>query len=95
MANTKSAKKRIKINKRNRLQNKFYKSSIRSLIKRFLKDLHIYKTLNSSEKKKKIEKTLSSIYQIIDKTVKCRVFHKNKAARKKARLYRSMKLYIN
>jgi len=53
MANTKSAKKRIKINKRNRLQNKFYKSSIRSLIKRFLKDLHIYKTLNSSEKKKK------------------------------------------
>ena len=43
MANNKSAKKRIKITKRNRLQNRFYKSSVRSLIKNFLKDIEIYK----------------------------------------------------
>jgi small subunit ribosomal protein S20 len=37
MANNKSAKKRIEINKRNRLRNRFYKSSVRTLIKLFLK----------------------------------------------------------
>ena len=36
MANSKSAKKRIEINKRNRLQNKYYKTSVRTLIKLFL-----------------------------------------------------------
>ena len=43
MANNKSAKKRIEITKRNLLQNRFYKSSVRTLIKVFLKDLDIYK----------------------------------------------------
>jgi small subunit ribosomal protein S20 len=37
MANNKSAKKRIKINERNRLRNRFYKSSVRTLIKVFFK----------------------------------------------------------
>ena len=40
MANNKSAEKRIEITKRNRLRNRFYKSSVRTLIKVFLKDLH-------------------------------------------------------
>ena len=35
MANNKSAKKRIEINKRNRLKNRYYKSSVRTLIKIF------------------------------------------------------------
>ena len=43
MANNKSALKRIRINKRNRLQNKFYKSSVRTLIKMFFKRLEEYK----------------------------------------------------
>ena len=34
MANTNSAKKRIQIAERNRLQNKNYKSSVRTLMKR-------------------------------------------------------------
>jgi small subunit ribosomal protein S20 len=37
MANNKSAKKRIQINERNRLRNRFYKSSVRTLTKTFLK----------------------------------------------------------
>jgi small subunit ribosomal protein S20 len=37
MANNKSAKKRIEINERNRLRNRFYKSSVRTLTKFFLK----------------------------------------------------------
>ena len=62
MANNKSAKKRILISKRNNLQNRFYKSSVKTLTKRFLKDLEIYK---GSKKN---------------------VYHKNTAARKKAKL---------
>ena len=45
MANNKSAKKRILINKRNRLQNRFYKSSVRTLTKSFFgQNLETYKT---------------------------------------------------
>ena len=45
MANNKSAEKRIEITKRNRLKNRFYKSSVKTLIKAFLKELGIYKLL--------------------------------------------------
>jgi ribosomal protein S20 len=37
MANNKSAEKRIKTNERNRLTNRFYKTSVRTLIKSLLK----------------------------------------------------------
>ena len=37
MANNKSAKKRIQINERNRLRNRRYKSSVRTLTKGFFK----------------------------------------------------------
>ena len=86
MANNKSAEKRIEINRRNRLQNRFYKSSVRTLIKVFLKDLEIYKTSQNLEEKEKIKKLLSSVYSLIDKGTKKNVFHKNAAAKKKARL---------
>lgn len=86
MANSKSAKKRIITNERNRLQNRFYKSSVRSLIKTFFSDLEVYKMSQSQEDKKKVQKILSSIYSLIDKGTKKNVFHKNAAARKKAKL---------
>ena len=86
MANTKSAKKRIHINKRNRLENRFYKSSVRTLIKVFFKDLETYKISKNSEDKENLKKILSSIYSLIDKGTKKNVFHKNAAARKKAKL---------
>ena len=86
MANSKSAEKRIEINKRNRLQNKYYKTSVRSLIKIFFQTLDIYKISQSSEDKEKLKKILSSIYSIIDKGTKKNVFHKNMAERKKAKL---------
>jgi len=86
MANTKSARKRILISKRNNLQNRFYKSSVKTLIKRFLKDLKIYKNSQSNADKKKLELLLNSIYSLIDKGSKRNVYHKNTAARKKAKL---------
>ena len=86
MANNKSAEKRIEITKRNRLQNRFYKSSVRTLIKGFFKDLEIYKTSKNPAEKEALQKILGSIYSLIDKGTKKNVFHKNAAARKKAKL---------
>ena len=91
MANNKSAKKRIEINKRNRLRNRFYKSSIRTLIKVFLKNVESYKTSQDPIDKEKAKKILNSIYSLIDKGAKKHVFHRNTAARKKSRLAGSFK----
>ena len=86
MANSKSAVKRIEINERNRLRNRFYKSSVRTLIKVFLKNLEAYKISKNPEDKEKLEKNLNSVYSLIDKGTKKNIFHKNAAARKKAKL---------
>ena len=86
MANSKSAEKRIDINKRNRLRNKYYKTSVRTLIKLFFTNLELVEASTSTEDKKKLKEILSSIYSLIDKGTKKKVFHKNTAARKKAKL---------
>lgn len=86
MANNKSAEKRIRTNERNRLQNRFYKSSVRTLTKTFLKDLEVYKESKTPEQKEKLIKMLSSVYSLIDKGTKRNVFHRNTAARKKSQL---------
>ena len=82
MANNKSARKRIETNERNRLQNRYYKTSVRTLTKLFLKTL-AEQTPESKEKSKTI---LNSIYSFLDKGTKKNIFHKNTAARQKARL---------
>lgn len=92
MANNKSAKKRITINERNRLQNRRYKSSVKTLTKAFFHNLETYKISNSLEEKQKLQKILSSAYSLIDKGTKKKVFHKNAAARKKAKLASYVKL---
>jgi small subunit ribosomal protein S20 len=91
MANNKSAEKRIEITKRNRLRNRFYKSSVRTLIKVFLKDLEVYKTSKDPNDKEKAKKILNSIYSLLDKGAKKHVFHKNFTSKKKSRLASSLK----
>lgn len=91
MANNKSAKKRIEINKRNRLRNKYYKTSVRTLIKLFFANLEIYKNSQTVEDKKKVQEILNSVYSLMDKGTKKNIFHKNLAARKKAKLVASFK----
>lgn len=86
MANNKSAEKRIDVNKRNRLKNRYYKSSVRTLIKTFFQNLEDYKVSKSPEDKEKLQKILSSVYSMIDKGTKKNVYHKNTAARKKSKL---------
>ena len=86
MANNKSAEKRIKTNERNRLKNRLYKSSVRTLTKTVLQNLEIYKKSQSVEDKAKVQNLLNSIYSLIDKGTKKNVFHKNAASRKKSQL---------
>jgi len=86
MANIKSAQKRILVTERNRLQNRFYKSSVRTFTKQFLNALETYKSSQSSDDKVKAQKLLSSVYSLLDKGTKRNVFHKNTAARKKSKL---------
>ena len=92
MANNLSAKKRILIAKRNRLQNRFYKTSVRTLTKMFIKSLETYKNSKNLEDREKSQKILNSIYSLIDKGSKRNVFHKNTAARKKSKLALQLKL---
>ena len=92
MANNKSAKKRILIAKRNRLQNRFYKTSVRTLTKMFTNSVEVYKVSQTTEDRDKSQKILNSIYSLIDKGLKKNVFHKNTAARKKSQLARQLKM---
>ena len=91
MANTKSATKRILISRRNRLQNRFYKSSVKTLIKVFLSDIETYKVSRNPNDKEKAQTVLNLIYSLIDKGSKKKVFHKNTASRKKSKLAARLK----
>ena len=78
-------RKSVKQNRRNRIINKRYVSTIKTLSKLF--NLKV-KEFNTSEDKpkQKIEtlSVLKNLYSIIDKAVKKGVLHKNTAARKKS-----------
>lgn len=87
MANSKSAKKRIEINERNRLRNKAYKSTIKTIYK---KCLIAIENMNSNEKVK-VEDLISLSYSKIDKAVQKGVLHSNTGASKKASLAKSFK----
>ena len=91
MANSKSAKKRIITAERNRLQNRFYKSTVRTLTKVFNTNLQIYQMTPTDENKQKVQNILNSVYSLIDKGCKKNIFHKNTAARKKSQLFFNFK----
>lgn len=92
MANSKSALKRIQINERNRLENRFYKSSSRTLTKKFLIQLENYKISKDPDDKIQAQILLSLVYSLIDKSCKKNIIHKNTAARKKSQLALKLKV---
>ena len=57
MANTNSAKKRIQIAERNRLENKNYKSTVRTLMKRCFVACGIFEKEPGDESKADLQKT--------------------------------------
>jgi len=94
VANNKSAKKRIQIAERNRLINKSYKSTVRTLTKKTLSNCEKYKKDPNSDNKDLIQATVNQTFSLIDKAVKKNVLHKNNGANKKSRLNKLVKSFL-
>nr|YP_009294229.1 ribosomal protein S20 [Palmaria palmata]AOM67669.1 ribosomal protein S20 [Palmaria palmata] len=88
MAKNLSVMKRIAVAERNRCQNKVYKSTIKTLTKKYLEEL------NQPSSSQDVQLMLNKVYSKIDKAVKRRILHKNNAARKKAFLAKALKLSL-
>ena len=86
MANNNSAKKRIQIAERNRLINKSYKSTVRTLTKKTQESCAKYKKDPSEDNKSLVKTSLNKAFSLIDKAVKKNVLHKNNGANKKSKI---------
>lgn len=91
MANIKSAIKRVQIAERNRLENKSYKSAVKTLTKRYLEAVNQYAAAPGTETLQEVNLRMAAAYSKIDKAVKRGVLHTNTGARKKAHLARIFK----
>ena len=91
MANNKSAKKRIQIAERNRLSNKSYKSSVRTLTKRTLENCEKFKKDPNDDNKNLVITSLNRAFSLIDKAVKKNALHKNNGANKKSKINKFVK----
>ena len=94
MANNKSAKKRIQIAERNRLINKTYKSSVKTLTKRTLENCAKYKKDPSEDNKNLVKTSLNKAFSLIDKAVKKNVIHKNNGANRKSKINNFVKITL-
>jgi len=91
VANNKSAKKRIQIAERNRLVNKSYKSTVRTLTKKTLENCEKYKQDPNEVNKNLVETSLNKAFSLIDKAVKKNVLHKNNGANRKSKINKYVK----
>jgi small subunit ribosomal protein S20 len=89
VANTKSAYKRIESAERNRLRNKAYKSTVKTLIKKTLISIS---TLNKDNLASILD-LMSLSYSKIDKAVQKGVLHSNNGNSKKSSLSKAFKKY--
>lgn len=83
MSNTTSVIKRIAVSERNRFRNKVYKSTIKTLTKKYLFQI-------KEESNQLNSHMLGVLYSKIDKAVKRGILHKNNGARKKSFLARAI-----
>ena len=86
MANNKSAKKRIHIAERNRLINKSYKTTVKTLTKKTLESCEKYKKDPNEDNKNLVKLSLNKAFSLIDKAVKKNVLHRNNGANKKSKI---------
>jgi len=86
VANNKSAKKRIQIAERNRLINKSYKTTVRTLTKKTLENCEKYKKTPNEDNKNLVKQSLNKAFSLIDKAVKKNVLHKNNGANRKSKI---------
>ena len=76
MAQHKSAKKRIRQDSKKRIQNRYYKKSTRTAIKK----------LHELTDKEEAEKLMPRVTSMVDKLAKKNIWHRNKAANIKGKL---------
>lgn len=82
-------RKLVTQNKRNRMINRRYSSTIKTLSKLFLTKIKTKSTVEEVDQAKfktETKNLVNKVYSIIDKAVKKGVIHKNTAARKKSRI---------
>ncbi|MCO5214855.1 MAG: 30S ribosomal protein S20 [Thermomicrobiales bacterium] len=79
MANSKSARKRIRTAERNRVQNRPYRSAARTLVKKA--ELAI-----AAGEQEAATEAVGKAVQMLDRANSKNVIHKNNAARRKSRL---------
>ena len=91
MPNIKSAIKRVEIAERNRLENKAYKSAVKTLMKKYLAAVDTYAAAPTPESMEQVQQRMSEAFSKIDKAVKRGVLHRNNGARKKSRLAKALK----
>ncbi len=84
MANTKSAKKAVKVNERRRLRNQ----SARSAVKTAFRKAH--ESLKSTAKAKEKTEAVVAAVSAIDSAASKGIIHANTAARKKSRLAKKL-----
>ncbi|MCX6811901.1 MAG: 30S ribosomal protein S20 [Candidatus Berkelbacteria bacterium] len=82
----KSAKKKVRVSKRNLAQNLKYKEAMKKAIAAYYKEKPAKGGSASGGKK---EKKLSAAFSAIDKAAKINLIHKNKAARLKSDLIKN------
>jgi small subunit ribosomal protein S20 len=73
----KSAKKKLRVDKRRTKVNRVYRNKLKSALK--------------ETREKKTKKSLQGAYRVVDRAAKKKVIHKNKAARIKSRLVKQIK----
>ncbi len=94
MANNKSAKKRIQVAERNRLVNKSYKSTVRTLTKKTLANCEKYNQEPNSDNKDLVLVSVNQVFSLIDKAVKKNVLHRNNGANKKSKINKVVKDFL-
>ncbi len=95
MANIKSAAKRAQIAERNRLENKSYKSAVRTLTKNYLAALNQYKANPTPENMALVNAKMALAYSKIDRAVKRGVLHRNTGARRKSKIAQALAKVVN
>ena len=82
-------RKSVSQNRRNRMINRRYSSTVKTLTKLFFNKLQKYSEEGNlgenNSKKLEIQILLNKIYSMVDKGTKKNVFHKNTGDRKKSR----------
>nr|YP_009296850.1 ribosomal protein S20 [Bangiopsis subsimplex]AOM66193.1 ribosomal protein S20 [Bangiopsis subsimplex]ARO90446.1 30S ribosomal protein S20 [Bangiopsis subsimplex] len=86
MTQKKSIAKRIRVAKRNQIQNKKYKTGVKNIIKKCLTIIDSSSGNISTE----VSDSVSLAYSKIDKAVQKKVFHINTGARKKSRIAKAL-----